>query len=149
VRRTFGRLVIAWLAGTALLVACGDDDPEGGARLPTRPDSTESDAGPTPEPEPVVRCDDSTTKVSDRPACDQCAKAKCCEEIHACEQSSACKALTVCIEACDEDDFVCLLTCQGSNPSGSALLSEIGYCAQAECNAECPSETPDAGFDAF
>jgi hypothetical protein len=151
VRKTLAKLALAALFASALAAGCGDDVGDEGDRLPTRADEPR-DSGPSGEldAEPTIRCDDSTTKVSDRPACDQCAKAKCCKEIDACDKSNACKVLADCIADCDADDFACVLTCQGANPSGAQLLTEIGYCAQAQCKTECPSEMPDSGdFDAF
>ncbi len=90
-------------------------------------------------------------KVDDRPACDQCARAKCCAEIVECDKIPDCQALLTCIDDCKGDVF-CGLSCDNAHPKGSDALSGVAGCAQVKCAAECPSQgLGDAGldFDAF
>lgn len=86
------------------------------------------------------------SKVDDRPACDQCARAKCCNEIVACDQSANCKALQDCLAACAEGDLFCQLACSG-NEQAVNLLSAVGNCAKRNCPTECPSQEQDGGLD--
>lgn len=85
-------------------------------------------------------------KVDDRPACDQCARAKCCKEILACDQSSSCLALQDCLAACAPNDVFCQLSCSG-NDTAVNLLSDVGNCAKRNCPSECPSTASDGGLD--
>lgn len=86
-------------------------------------------------------------KVDDRPACDQCARANCCEDILECDETPDCKALLKCVDDCKGDVF-CGLTCDNAHPKGSQILSGVASCAQTKCETECPSQgLGDAGFD--
>lgn len=130
------------LFGCALVASveasCSDSNPDGGAiNLPPR--RGEITDGSTP-----ASCANLSTKVSDRPSCDKCAKDKCCTEIQACNASSDCAALQECLAPCAQADTLCILTCQEGHPKGGDLLQEVGSCAQMKCKSECPSETPDA-----
>ena len=89
--------------------------------------------------------------VDDRPACDQCARANCCEQILECDNTPDCKALLKCIDE-NKDDIFGQLTCNTAHSKGSEVLSGVAGCAQTKCEAECPSQgIGDAGidFDAF
>lgn len=151
--KAFGKIALLGLLGTAAVVGCSDDaKTEDPAPLPTRPGDTRRDGGGGGEldAEAAPTCTNLSLKVSERPACDTCAKEKCCDELLACNESATCKALQECIEQCASDDLPCVLTCQAANQSGSALLEAVGNCAMASCKAECPAEVPDADLgDAF
>ena len=135
------------MVATALGSACSSSTPDtGGANLPGRNDADTNDGNVGPITDSSVApptCDKLTTKVSDRPACDTCAKAKCCSEITACNASNDCAALQQCLAPCAQTDTLCILTCQEAHPKGGDLLQEVGSCAQLKCKSECPSETPD------
>ncbi len=87
-------------------------------------------------------------KVDDRPACDQCVRAKCCDEVLACDKTADCKAVGKCFDDCKGDLF-CQLTCQDTHATGFNVLQGVGNCATASCPNECPSQTPDGGVDPF
>ena len=142
-------LVFVTLLGCGLAAsvgaACGDSNPDGGGiNLPPRDDARASETGQVTDGSSPVSCANLSTKVSDRPACDKCAKDKCCSEIQACNASNDCAALQACLEPCAQTDTLCILTCQESHSKGGELLQEVGSCAQLKCKSECPSETPDA-----
>lgn len=153
--------MIAFTASVAaaVVIGCGSDKDDGSSGLPPRTSSTK-DAGDTSSSSSSssgsTQTDSSTgydcsnhASVDDRPACDQCARAKCCEWITKCDQSAQCKAVQNCLKDCANDDFVCILGCQTQGGSGAEYLQELGACAQNECKSECPSSGVDAGFDAF
>ncbi len=122
--------------------ACSNSTPNDGTiGIPPRNDA--ADAEPVVATDSAVSCKDMP-KVGEPAACDQCAKANCCKEIVACNMSADCKALQDCIAPCAQDDFVCILTCQDAHPNGTALLQEVGSCAQTSCKNECPSMQSDA-----
>lgn len=127
-----------------------DDSKDGTIALPERDPKTDAgkESGTAPPADsgaPAPDCKSMTLKVSDKPACDTCAKDKCCAEVLACDKSNDCKALQACLEPCANDDLVCVLTCQAAHPKGQDALQEVGSCALANCKTECPSETPDSG----
>lgn len=135
------------LAGAAGLACGSDDEPTGrrssGGDLP-------ADAGGTSATSDAARtCDGLALETHPRPACDQCAKSKCCDKVLACADSDDCKALQECLAPCADDDIVCIQTCQILHDKGSDALLEVGSCVRARCASECPSSTPDAGPDPF
>ena len=85
-------------------------------------------------------------KVDDRPACDQCARAKCCAQVLECDKTPDCQAMMKCLEDC-KDDLTCSLTCQIAHEKGGGILADLAACAQTKCEAECPSTSVDAGLD--
>jgi hypothetical protein len=143
---------------TAVVIGCGDDKGDDGSGLPPRT-SGNKDAGSTSSTSSSTSSGSTDTdsgsgydcsnhaSVDDRPACDQCARAKCCEWITKCDQSAQCKAVQNCLKDCANDDFVCILGCQSQGGTGAEYLQELGACAQNECKSECPSSAPDGGFD--
>ena len=128
--------------------ACGNSSSgDGDSNLPTRTEAG-ADASQTAAPDsavPATSCKDLALVVGEPPACDQCAKSKCCDEVLACNNSSDCKALQACIAPCAQDDFVCIGTCSEAHSKGAALLQEVGSCAQTNCKTECQASEPDAG----
>jgi hypothetical protein len=139
----FISLVMGSFAGSACTSTTPPDDR---LDLPGRTPGTDasSDDGAV-----APKCTDLAAKVSDRPACDKCAKEKCCSQIQACNESEDCKGLQDCLAPCAQEDLVCILTCQDAHGTGATKLQEVGSCATNKCKAECPSETPDADiFDA-
>ena len=87
-------------------------------------------------------------KVDDRPACDQCVRASCCDKVLACDETADCQAMMQCLEECGPDDIACGLTCQIAHERGGSVLSEVAACAQTKCKTECPSPgLGDAGLD--
>jgi hypothetical protein len=90
----------------------------------------------------------SHAKVDDRPACDECARGKCCDEVLECDKTSDCAAMMKCFDDCQGDVF-CQLTCSTVHEKGASVLNEFASCAQTKCGTECPSTTPDAGGDPF
>lgn len=138
---------------TFIVIGCGDDKKDDGSGLPPRT-PTSKDGGDTSSSSGSTQTDSGGTydcsnhaSVDDRPACDQCARAKCCEWITKCDQSAQCKAVQNCLKDCANDDFVCILGCQSQGGTGAEYLQELGACAQNECKTECPSSAPDGGFD--
>lgn len=130
------------------VAACSSDGKnDDGSALPNRTgqDAAADGAGDSATP---LDCSKRSGKVSDDPVCDTCAKAKCCNEIHACDESADCLALEKCLDACANDDTVCVLTCQATHDKGAGILQDVGACAQNECAKECPIQTPDGGGDA-
>jgi hypothetical protein len=139
------------MLASAVAFGCGDSNKsDNPAPLPSRGDDaggqTTTDGG-SGNPS----CTNVTLQVSDTPACDTCAKDKCCTEVLACDKSADCKGLQDCLSKCASTDFQCLLTCQSAHDKGSGLLQDLGSCAQLSCAAECPDQTPDADLfgDAF
>ena len=140
-------LVVAPMVGTA----CSSNDPKNGViDLPGRTNGKDATSEQVlGEGGPAASCTDLPAKVSDRPACDKCAKEKCCAQIQTCNESEDCTALQSCLAPCAQSDIVCILTCQDAHGTGAAKLQEVGSCATNKCKVECPSETPDADiFDA-
>ena len=105
--------------------------------------------GDSGKPVPSADCSKMTTKVDDRPACDTCAKQKCCTQIQACEASAACKAAQQCVAACASDDFFCVLQCSATGGSGAETLQAVGTCASQQCPNECPSSFDFDGGSPF
>jgi hypothetical protein len=143
---------LAWSAGFGIFVcavAFGCSDSTGTENPAPLPDRGGDAAAPATDS--GVSCTNVTFSVSDTPACDQCAKDKCCAEVLACSASADCKGLQDCIAPCASTDFQCILTCQSAHDKGSGLLQDLGSCAQSSCKAECPDNTPDADLfgDAF
>ena len=83
-------------------------------------------------------------KVDDRPACDQCARANCCEFVLTCDKTPDCGELLKCLDECAGDVF-CQLTCSSAHEKGGSVLSDVSSCAKSKCASECPASTPDAG----
>ncbi|MBN9159377.1 MAG: hypothetical protein BGO98_10570 [Myxococcales bacterium 68-20] len=83
-------------------------------------------------------------KVDDRPACDQCVRANCCEFVLACDKTPDCGELLKCLDECAGDIF-CQLTCSNAHEKGSSALTDVSSCAKSKCSNECPDSTPDAG----
>jgi len=138
----------------AVAAGCGSDSSgNGDIDLPDRDPKKDAGSGetstPTTDSGPVTPGTDCSKmgKVSDRPACDTCVKAKCCEEVAACDKSNDCKALQACLAPCASDDLFCVFECQAAHSSGEEKLREVGSCAQLECKSECPSEVD--GGDPF
>jgi hypothetical protein len=162
VRKTAFVLAAASILSAAAIQACGsdsgDDDP---STLPGRqtkdggePETSSGSSGtpaPPPPPPGSADCSGLTDTVSDKPACDTCAKQKCCDAVQGCLSSSDCKALEKCLEPCADDDFACILGCQSAHDKGSAALEELGSCASDACESECGSAATDGGLlgDAF
>lgn len=148
---TFSACVLTFVAAGG----CSSDATKDGSvdlpeRDPKKDAGADSGTTPTDSGPAAPDCTSMPLKVSDKPACDTCAKAKCCAEVQTCDKSNDCKALQACLEPCANDDLVCVLTCQAAHPKGQDALQEVGSCALANCKVECPSETPDSGdpFDA-
>ncbi|MDB4938831.1 MAG: hypothetical protein JWP87_5803 [Labilithrix sp.] len=140
-------------AAALAAVACGDSSPnDGRVDLPGRDEDGASKETGTSNPgvdsaTPAASCKDITFKVGEPASCDQCAKAKCCEEVLTCVNTPDCTRLQECIAPCDQSDFVCIGTCQDMHPKGNASLIDVGSCVQSNCKTECPSQTPDGGND--
>lgn len=149
-RRTAFFVAAVGFIGAAAVQGCGSDKVDDGANLPSR---SPKDAGViTPDDSGGgssgnVDCTGLTDKVSDTPACDTCAKQKCCKEVMACENSSDCKALNACLAKCADTDQLCILTCSAAHDNGTALAQDVASCAQDKCASECP--TPEGGTDPF
>jgi hypothetical protein len=142
----FTGIVIGAAAGA---VACGDSSPnDGRINLPSRDDggleNAETSTKPTPD-SAATSCTDIAFKVGNPAACDQCAKAKCCEEVRTCVDTPDCTRLQECIDPCDQSAFVCIGNCQDMHPKGNSALIDVGSCVQSNCKKECPSQTPDGG----
>jgi hypothetical protein len=132
-------LTVAGFAGAA----CGTSNPDGGGiNLPQRIEAGDdaAKAGDSAAPS----CESLTLKVGEPASCDKCAKDKCCAEVLACTNSAACTALQECLEPCDQQDFLCIVTCQETNPEGNDTLGKVGSCARSKCKNECPTDIPDA-----
>lgn len=87
--------------------------------------------------------------VSDKPACDTCSKAKCCNQIQACDKSPSCKIAQDCIAKCPANDIGCGFDCYVAAGDGAELLSDVGSCASSQCQNECGGGggIGDGGFD--
>jgi hypothetical protein len=139
------------LAGVVVSAAsfaggCSSEDPKDArVNLPPRDPNTDSGTAPPVDSgtTPPLDCTKSASKVSETPACDTCAKQKCCAEIQACVASNDCLALQKCIEPCDQSDTFCIYECTLKHGKGAEKLQEVGSCAGLKCKAECPE--PDAG----
>lgn len=143
-------------AATFIAIGCSSESSDPNTGLPPRKtakdggEETTSSSGNTDTDAGSGYDCTNHESVDDRPACDQCARANCCEWITKCDQSAQCKAVQNCLKDCANDDVVCILGCQAQGGSGAEYLQELGACAQNECESECPAQTPDAGgFDAF
>lgn len=154
---TLRALCLTAAFGVVVVIGCGDSDKDGSSNLPPRNSSSSGDGGQTntsssggtsSSGEPTYDCTNHEP-VSDTPSCDQCSRAKCCKQITNCDNSESCKAAQVCLKACANDDFACILGCQATAGVGGQLLEEVGACAANNCKSECPSPQVDAGFDAF
>jgi hypothetical protein len=160
VLKTLRLLALTASFGAVVAIGCSGDDKDGSTGLPPRNSNNDKDGGETNASSsggssggssgtPSYDCT-SHAPVDDRPACDQCARSKCCEWITKCDGSPSCKAAQDCIGACSADDFPCVLGCSATAGTGGTFLEELGACVSNSCKAECPSTTGlDAGFDAF
>ena len=152
--KTLSSLAIAASFGVLVVIGCGGDDKDGGANLPPRNSgkdaetNTSSSSGSTTSSsgDPSYDCSNHAA-VDDDPACDQCARSKCCEWITKCDGSPSCKAAQECIAACDDGDFICVQSCAVTAGAGGEFLQEFGACVSNSCKSECASSQPDAGFD--
>lgn len=144
-KNTFKFFVVSSAVAVAVAIGCGGSDVEGDT-LPRRADadggSAPSDGGSSTGPS----CTGLALQVSDTPACDKCAKDKCCSEVIACNDSSDCKGLMSCIAKCGSSDLQCMLACQTAHDKGAGLLQDLGSCAGDKCQAECPSSDLDANI---
>ena len=155
-RKTFSGLVLTASFGLVVAFGCGDSDKDGGTGLPPRNSgdkdsgqtNTSSSGGTSSSGDVTYDCSNHEP-VSDTPACDQCAKAKCCKQILICDSSESCKAVQACVKACPDGDFFCIVGCDATGGTGSELFKDVGACAQNNCKSECPAAEVDAGFDAF
>jgi hypothetical protein len=134
------------VAAAAVGVACGSTEGDGGGiPLPPRIDA---DGAASPESsvgsDAATSCANLVLKVGEPAACDQCAKDRCCAEVVACTENDDCTALQNCLEPCDQQDIVCILTCTESHPDGEEILKKVGSCARSKCKTECPADVPDA-----
>lgn len=151
--KTLRLLVVTAAIGTVIVVGCGDDDKNTGANLPPRNSgkdaetNTSTSGGSSGNTDPNYDCSNRAA-VDDDPACDQCARSKCCEWITKCDGSPSCKAAQECIAACDDGDIICVQSCAATGGTGAVFLQEFGACVSNECKTECQSAQPeDAGFD--
>ena len=131
-------------------LGCSSDTPKDGqVDLPPRDQQEDASTPPAAADTgaPAVDCSKTSVKVSDRPACETCAKSKCCKEIAACDESNDCKALIKCGDTCDPSDIFCAFECQTKYPTGTDRLREVGSCTELNCATECPA--PDGGIDPF
>jgi hypothetical protein len=155
VPKTLKGLLITASFGVLVVIGCGDDSKDGGANLPPRNSGKEdggqtntSTSGGSTSGDPGTNYDcTSHAPVDDDPACDQCARSKCCEWISKCDGSPSCKAAQDCIGACNSDDFTCVLGCSATAGTGGVFLEELGPCVSNGCKSECSASQPDAGFD--
>lgn len=148
-------LVIVWITafvGVGIVIGCnsspaeeGDSDDPGRERANDDRDDSDGSGGSSGSTEGGAASCANHDPVDDRPACDQCARANCCESILACDKSPDCKAMMKCLEECAEGDLSCGLTCNLAHEQGAADLQQVGSCAGNRCAEECPSSTPDAG----
>lgn len=136
-----------------IVIGCGDDNKDGGANLPPRNSgkdsgetNTSSSGGSSGDPGTNYDCSNHAP-VDDDPACDQCARSKCCEWISKCDGSPSCKAAQDCIAACNPDDFTCVLSCSATAGTGGVFLEELGACVSNNCKTECNASQPDASTD--
>lgn len=141
--------------GVVVVIGCGGDDNDGGEGLPPRNAGTKDaetntgSSGTTTSSsgDPTYDCS-NREPVDDNPACDQCARSKCCEWITKCDGSPSCKAAQNCIAACDDGDIICVQGCAVTAGAGGTFLQEFGACVTNECKSECESSQPDAStFD--
>lgn len=124
----------------------GDDDddttPKKGTSSGTTSTATDDQAGDCSKAE----------KTDDRPACDTCAKSKCCKSVLAVQSNSDAKLLTKCLDTCGPlttlEGATCGLTCQESHPSGNTVFGDFSSCVQDKCGSECPSTIDLGGVDA-
>lgn len=156
VLKTLRLLALTASFGALIVVGCGDDSKDGGASLPPRggggKDGGEQNASTSSGGSSGGTNYDCSNRapVSDKPACDQCSRAKCCEWITKCDGSPSCKAAQDCIAKCADDDFPCVLGCSATAGTGGTFLEELGACASNNCKNECQAATPDGGgFDGF
>ena len=157
--KTFSALALTACFGVVLVIGCGDDDKDSGTGLPPR-NSGDKDGGQTntsssggntsSSGDPTYDCTNHAA-VDPNPACDQCARSKCCEQITQCDQTPSCKTAQDCLAACASDDFVCITGCSATGGKGGEILNEFGACLVNGCKSECSGSQPevDAGFDAF
>lgn len=156
VPKTLKTLVVTASFGVLVVFGCGDSDKDGSSGLPPR-NSGDKDGGQTNTSTSGGSTSGSGTNydcsshapVDDDPACDQCARSKCCEWISKCDGSPSCKAAQDCIAACNPDDFTCVLSCSATAGSGGVFLEEFGACVSNNCKSECNTSQPDASFDGF
>jgi len=140
-------LAIAFFSASfviAIVVGCSAPSPDGDSLNRTRGSSGEDSGVLTPE---GVDCTNHE-KVDDRPACDQCARANCCEYVVECDETPDCEAIIKCLDDC-QGDVLCQFTCSTVHEKGGAVLQDLSACAQSKCKSECPASTPDAGEDPF
>ena len=147
--------VFALSLGIGIVIGCSAPSPDGTNLSRGRGSSGNAGDATGDDEEDLDRSNGSPTcenhaKVDDRPACDECARANCCEQVLECDKTADCQALMQCLDDC-AGDFTCVLTCQIAHERGAGVLSEVAACAQMKCKAECPEQDLDAGidFDAF
>jgi hypothetical protein len=135
------------LLALVIAIGCSDSDPP-----PPRTSAPPRESTGSSGSDASTGAPDCTkhAKVDDRPACDQCAREKCCKELVACDDNAGCKATMDCLAACQPDDPTCGLTCSLNDPGN--LLLAFGQCAKGKCGSECPDTSSGDGgpdFDAF
>ncbi|MBX3263269.1 MAG: hypothetical protein KIS78_17210 [Labilithrix sp.] len=146
-RKPIGVALFSSLIAVAIVVGCSAPSPDGTSLSRGRGSSSGSDDETDPDDtgsNPAAGDCTNHEKVDDRPACDQCARANCCEFILTCDKTPDCDALIKCLDGCNGDVF-CQLTCSSTHERGGAVLSDVSACAKSKCESECPSVTPDAG----
>lgn len=124
----------------------GDDDDD---TTPTKKGTSSGAA--TADDDQAGDCS-KAEKTDDRPACDSCAKSKCCKSVLAVQANSDAKLLTQCLDKCGPlttlEGATCGLTCQESHPSGNSVFGDFSSCVQDKCANECPSTINMGDIDA-
>jgi hypothetical protein len=147
-------LVVALISSSitvAVAIGCSAPSPDGTALDHGRNSSSSGNDGESGSSSGTNASCANHAKVDDRPACDQCARSKCCDSVLECDNTGDCAAMMKCMDDC-QGDFVCQYTCSTVHEKGASVLGELSSCAQAKCSTECPSTAPDAGdpfADAF
>jgi hypothetical protein len=161
VQKSLGVLAGSLFVGVAIVMGCSAPSADGSNLAGSKPGKASSSSGGSNDDDDGGSSSTTSSssggsascaahaKVSDRPACDTCTKAKCCDEIVACDKDSDCKAIQKCFEECPPNDDTCGLVCLTAHDKGANTLQGVSSCAQDKCATECPSSVPDAGEDPF
>ena len=146
VRKSVAVAVFSSFIAFAIVVGCSAPSPDGSSLSRGRGSRSSSGDAEENTSSSSGSAGDCTNheKVDDRPACDQCARANCCEFVLTCDKTPDCGELIKCLDECAGDVF-CQLTCSAAHEKGGSVLSDVSSCAKSKCASECPASTPDAG----
>ncbi|MBX3205090.1 MAG: hypothetical protein KF764_08470 [Labilithrix sp.] len=147
-RKPFAVAFLSCSFAFAIVVGCSAPSPDGTSLSRGRGSSGSSGDDADPEGDnssnPAAGNCANHEKVDDRPACDQCARANCCEFILTCDKTPDCEALLKCVDDC-KGDILCQYTCSISHERGGSVLSDVSACAKSKCASECPAADLDGG----